>query len=138
MYLQIPRASRYFRVLPFRRSVYHAGWAHPRSDRPGGPIPVASRRRLWATGHCGPLPGCRQYRSLIHGPCIEVPTMANPRSIGVRLMAAWRRPRLRPRRAWALEVLEGRAVPATLTVLNANDSGADSLRAAIDLANMDP
>src|SRR5262245_49712235 len=76
--------------------------------------------------------------------------MANPGSIGVRLVSAvwrWRRGsvaarrtgagRRRPGRAWALEPLAGRGVPATITVLNANDSGSDSLRAAIEQANLD-
>src|SRR5262245_2110577 len=45
------------------------------------------------------------------------------------------RPRsLRPR----IEPLEGRVVPATITVLNANNAGAGSLRAAITQANLDP
>ena len=39
-------------------------------------------------------------------------------------------------RLLAFESLEGRVVPATITVLNTNDSGPDSLRAAIDQANL--
>jgi len=46
--------------------------------------------------------------------------------------------RREPARAFAFESLEGRVVPATITVLNANDSGPDSLRAAIDQANAMP
>jgi hypothetical protein len=37
-----------------------------------------------------------------------------------------------------MEPLEGRVVPATISVLNTNNDGAGSLRAAIDQANMDP
>jgi hypothetical protein len=42
--------------------------------------------------------------------------------------------RYRPR----LELLEGRLAPATFTVLNTNDAGADSLRAAVLGANVTP
>jgi predicted outer membrane repeat protein len=76
--------------------------------------------------------------------------MVHPRSIGVRLVSViWSRcgsvavrrsgagRRRRPGRPWALEPLEGRIAPATITVLNANDSGAGSLRAAIEQANRD-
>src|SRR4051794_25365527 len=37
-----------------------------------------------------------------------------------------------------VEALECRVVPATITVTNANDSGADSMGAAIGRANLDP
>ena len=40
-----------------------------------------------------------------------------------------------PGRAWGFEPLEGRVVPAVITVLNADDSGLGSLRAAIEQAN---
>jgi hypothetical protein len=44
-----------------------------------------------------------------------------------------------PRRALlALEALEGRALPSTFTVLNLNDSGPGSLRAAVTSANTTP
>jgi hypothetical protein len=75
--------------------------------------------------------------------------MATSGSIRVRIVpalgancgpAAARRGGARPRkpgRAWGLEALEGRVVPATITVMNMNDSGAGSLRAAIEQADMD-
>src|SRR5690348_9903749 len=76
--------------------------------------------------------------------------MARPGTCGVRIMsivwprcgsaAPWRcgaERRHRPPRAWRIEPLEGRVVPATITVLNTNDSGPDSLRAAIAQADMD-
>ena len=37
-----------------------------------------------------------------------------------------------------LETLEGRVVPAVITVLNTDDAGVGSLRAAIEAANLDP
>ena len=38
---------------------------------------------------------------------------------------------------WAIERLEGRVVPSSITVMNTDDSGAGSLRAAIEQANVD-
>ncbi len=40
-------------------------------------------------------------------------------------------------RRWSIERLEGRVVPSTITVMNTDDSGAGSLRAAIEQANVD-
>ena len=51
---------------------------------------------------------------------------------------ASRRQRKGPGRAWAIEALEGRVVPAMITVLNTDDSGPGSLREAIEQANLDP
>src|SRR5947209_6660874 len=50
----------------------------------------------------------------------------------------WRRVSRGWRRRPGVECLEGRVVPSTINVLNANDSGTGSLRAAIDQANLDP
>src|SRR4051794_30215953 len=41
------------------------------------------------------------------------------------------------RRVWLLEVLEGRAVPATIPVTSLADLGPGTLRAAIEQANLD-
>jgi hypothetical protein len=46
-------------------------------------------------------------------------------------------PRRRPARAWLVEPLEGRVVPATITVTSLADAGAGTLRAAIEQANLD-
>jgi hypothetical protein len=46
--------------------------------------------------------------------------------------------RRKPGRAWALETIEDRVVPTTITVTNLGDSGVGTLRSAIDQANLDP
>ena len=55
---------------------------------------------------------------------------------------AWPRRAATRRRGTGLvpgfEALEGRVVPSTITVTNANNDGGGSLRAAIELANTDP
>jgi hypothetical protein len=54
-----------------------------------------------------------------------------------RWLAPARRQPRRPRRPLALEALEERSLPSTFTVLNVNDSGAGSLRAAVASAAAD-
>jgi hypothetical protein len=68
--------------------------------------------------------------------------MARAGSIGVgvgsRIGSRSRRAATRRRRrVWGIEPLEDRVVPSAITVLNTNDSGPDSLRAAITQADMD-
>jgi hypothetical protein len=45
--------------------------------------------------------------------------------------------RRRPTRNWEIETLEDRVVPATITVTNLGDTGAGTLRAAIEQSNLD-
>jgi hypothetical protein len=59
--------------------------------------------------------------------------MAHSGSISVRVGSRSGR----RRRAWGFEPLEDRVVPSTITVMNTNDSGPGSLRAAIAQADMD-
>ena len=49
-----------------------------------------------------------------------------------------RRPTRRPASRPRLEALEDRCLPSTFTVLNIDDSGPDSLRAAVAAANANP
>jgi hypothetical protein len=72
--------------------------------------------------------------------------MARLLSIGVGIVPvsrsspgpeATRRSRPRRGRAWGVELLEGRIVLSTITVMNTNDSGPGSFRAAITQADMD-